>query len=247
MLIRSRREFMKATLRSVGAVGALGGLAKFGEMNALAATVNSGYKALVCIFLAGGNDGHNTVIPISVPSIGEDYSLYFQGRQTLALPQAGLQIIQNGGDTYGLHPLMPEMAALYNAGNATIVANVGTLVKPIDRPTYLQNNQADIPAALYSHPDQVNQWQTHRSERLGVYGLGRSGRRYSCRAERGRGVFTHHLNLGLRALLHGPEYVPLHHPGKRRIESDWRYHPKPHCGLPEHAGLRQRTETGAGR
>ncbi len=160
MLIRSRREFMKATLRSVGAIGALGGLAKLGEMNALAATVNSGYKALVCIFLAGGNDGHNTVIPISVPSIGEDYSLYFQGRQTLALPQAGLQIIQNGGDTYGLHPLMPEMAALYNAGNAAIVANVGTLVKPIDRPTYLQNNQADIPAALYSHPDQVNQWQT---------------------------------------------------------------------------------------
>ena len=160
MYIRSRREFMKTTLRSVGAMGALGSLAKFGEMSALASTVTPGYRALVCIFLAGGNDGHNTVIPISVPSISEGYSLYLAGRQTLALPQASLQIIQNGGDTYGLHPNMPEIAALYNAGNASIIANVGTLVRPIDRPTYLQNNQADIPAQLYSHADQVNQWQT---------------------------------------------------------------------------------------
>ena len=160
MLIRSRREFMKATLRTAGALGALGSLGKFGEMNALAAPVNGGYRALVCIFLAGGNDGHNMVVPISVPSTGEGYSQYLQGRQTLALPQSSLQTIQNGGDTYGLHPNMPEMAALYNAGNAAIVANVGTLVKPIDRATYLQNNQSDFPAQLYSHADQVNQWQT---------------------------------------------------------------------------------------
>ena len=161
MLIRSRREFMKATLRSVGALGALGSLGKFGEMNALA-SVSSNYRAMVCIFLAGGNDGHNTVIPISVPSLQEGYSLYLQGRQTLALPQASLQTIQNGGDTYGLHPLMPEMAALYNAGNAAVVANVGTLVKPINRATYLvnQNNLQDVPAQLFSHADQVNQWQT---------------------------------------------------------------------------------------
>jgi len=150
---------MKSTLRSVGALGALGSLARFGEMNALA-SVNSNYKALVCIFLAGGNDGNNMVIPISVPSVQEGYSLYAQGRQSLALPQASLQTIQNGGDTYGLHPNMPEMAALYNAGNAAVVANVGTLVKLIDRPTYLQNNLANIPAQLYSHADQVNQWQT---------------------------------------------------------------------------------------
>jgi uncharacterized protein (DUF1501 family) len=160
MLIRSRREFMKATLQSVGALGALGSLGKFGEMNALAAAVNSNYRALVCIFLAGGNDGHNMVVPIAVPSVGEGYSLYFQSRQTLALAQGSLQTIQNGGDTYGLHPNMPEMAALYNAGNAAIVANVGTLVKPISRTTYLQNNQADFPTQLYSHADQVNQWQT---------------------------------------------------------------------------------------
>src|SRR5580658_10137008 len=111
MLIKTRRDFMKAALTSVGALGALG---KFGEMNALAAA-NSPYQALVCIFLAGGNDSHNMVIPVSTAQ--QNYSLYAAGRQTLALPQAGLQIINNGADTYGLHPLMPEMAALYRAGN----------------------------------------------------------------------------------------------------------------------------------
>lgn len=160
MLIRSRRDFMKATLKTIGAAGCLGSLAKFGEMNALAATVGGNYRALVCIFLAGGNDGNNTVIPISVPSLQESYNDYQNARQTLALPQAGLQIIQNGGDTYGLHSSMPELAALYNAGNAAVIANVGTLVRPLDKATLAQNNPANIPASLYSHPDQVNQWQT---------------------------------------------------------------------------------------
>lgn len=159
MLIRSRREFMKATLRSVGALGALGSLAKFGEMNAFA-SVNQNYKALVCIFLAGGNDSNNMVVPISVPSLQEDYSLYAAGRQSLALAQGSLHTIQNGGDAYGFHPNMPEMAALYNQGNASVVANVGTLVKLIDRPTYLQGNLANVPAQLFSHSDQVSQWQT---------------------------------------------------------------------------------------
>src|SRR5277367_7040548 len=102
MLIRSRRDFMKAAITSVGALGAFG---KFGEMNALAST-SAPYQALVCIFLAGGNDGHNMVIPISTAQ--QNYSLYAQGRQNLALSQAALQPIQNGPDTYGLHPLMPE-------------------------------------------------------------------------------------------------------------------------------------------
>ena len=80
MLIRSRREFLRDAIRSVSAVGALGGLAKFGEMNALAA--GSGYQALVCIYLAGGNDGHNTVIPISTAQQG--FSVYQNARGTLA-------------------------------------------------------------------------------------------------------------------------------------------------------------------
>ena len=64
MLIRSRRDFIRATVKSAAALGAGSVLAKFGEMNALAAS-STGYQALVCIYLQGGNDGHNTIIPIA--------------------------------------------------------------------------------------------------------------------------------------------------------------------------------------
>jgi uncharacterized protein (DUF1501 family) len=153
MLIKTRRDFIKAALTSVGALGAFG---KFGEMNALAST-SAPYQALVCIYLAGGNDSNNMVIPIATAQ--QNYSLYAQGRQTLALPQAGLQTIQNGADTYGLHPLMPEMAALYTAGNAAILANVGMLVQPTTPQMFQQNLLAQLPTQLFSHSDQQNQWQ----------------------------------------------------------------------------------------
>ncbi len=153
MLIKTRRDFIKAALTSVGALGAFG---KFGEMNALAAT-NAPYQALVCIYLAGGNDSNSMVIPIATAQ--QNYSVYAQGRQTLAIPQASLQPIQNGADTYGLHPLMPEMAALYTAGNAAILANVGMLVQPTTPQIFQQNLLAQLPTQLFSHSDQQNQWQ----------------------------------------------------------------------------------------
>jgi uncharacterized protein (DUF1501 family) len=155
MLIRTRRDFLKAAVTSVGALGAF---ARFGEMNALASTT-APYQALVCIFMAGGNDGHNMVIPISTAL--QSYSVYAQGRQGLAQPQANLQgPIHNGNDVYGLHPLMPEIATLYNAGNAAILANVGMLVQPTTRQIFQSNNLALLPAQLFSHSDQTNQWQT---------------------------------------------------------------------------------------
>ena len=157
MFIRTRRDFMKVALRSVGAAGALEALAKFGEMNALAGT-GGPYQALVCINLAGGNDSHNMVIPIATAQ--QNYSLYQQGRQSLAQPQATLRQIHNGGDVYGLHPLMPELAALYNNGNAAIVANVGMLVQPTTKAIFQSNNQALLPSQLFSHSDQASQWQT---------------------------------------------------------------------------------------
>jgi len=155
MLIRSRREFVKAALTSVGALGAF---AKFGAMNALASTT-APYQALVCIFLSGGNDGNNMVIPITTSL--QNYSDYAQGRQNLAQPMASLQgPIQNSADTYGLHPLMPEIASLYSAGNAAILANVGMLVQPTTKQIFQSNNLALLPAQLFSHPDQINQWQS---------------------------------------------------------------------------------------
>ena len=156
MFIKSRRDFLQAGLSSVTALGALGGMSKFGEMNAFAAGGGS-YQALVCIFLAGGNDGHNTVIPISTAAQG--INLYQQARQNLALPQASLLQIQNGTDVYGLHPKLTELQQLYNGGKAAILTNVGMLVAPgLDRTSYL--NGAAVPANLFSHSDQANQWQT---------------------------------------------------------------------------------------
>src|SRR5580700_5266486 len=106
MTIRSRREFLRNTLSSITALGAVGTMAKFGEMNALATTGSSNYQALVCIFLAGGNNGHNTVIPITTAL--QNYSAYQTGRQGLALPSNSLLPINVGNDVYGLHPNMPE-------------------------------------------------------------------------------------------------------------------------------------------
>jgi uncharacterized protein (DUF1501 family) len=168
MLIRSRREFLRDAIRSVSAAGALGALAKFGEMNALAA--GSGYQALVCIFLSGGNDGHNTVIPIKTAQ--QSFGLYQRARGQLALSQASLLPIDNGNDVYGLHPQLPEIQGLYNAGHAAVLANVGMLVEPIDKVAYNTNNSSIVPNALFSHSDQAGQWQTSIPTGLGSTGWG---------------------------------------------------------------------------
>ncbi len=168
MLIRSRREFLRETIRTVSAAGALGAMGKFGEMNAMAAGAN--YQALVCIYLGGGNDGHNTVVPITTAQ--QPYSLYAKGRGPLALPQASLLPVNNGNDVYGLHPKLVEVRNLYQQGKAAVVANLGMLVKPIDRNIYNTNNTAIIPNALFSHSDQSSQWQTANPTGLGSTGWG---------------------------------------------------------------------------
>ncbi len=167
MLIRSRREFLRNGLRSVTALGALGALGKFGEMNALAAG-GSGYQALVCIFLSGGNDGHSVIVPIETSA--QNYSLYQSARPTLAVPQNALLPISNGPDTYGINPNMPEIQALYNSKAAAAIANVGMLVGPVSRSAYLGG--APVPSALFSHSDQASQWQTAIPSGLGNTGWG---------------------------------------------------------------------------
>src|SRR5579871_5485954 len=168
MYIRSRREFLKDTLRSVTALGAVGSMAKFGEMNALAA--GSSYQGLVCIFLLGGNDGHNTIIPMATAQ--QNYSQYAQNRGGLAIAQNTLLPIANGTDTYGLHPSLVEIQGLYNQGKAAVLANVGMLVQPITRALYLTNNSAVVPNALFSHSDQSSQWQSGIPTGTGSSGWG---------------------------------------------------------------------------
>lgn len=168
MLIRTRREFLRDTLRSVAAVGATGAMARFGEMNALAA--GTGYQALVCIFLGGGNDGHNTVVPMATTQ--QNYSAYQQARGGLAIPQNSLWPIANGSDTYGLHPSLVEIQKMYNQGSAAVLANVGMLVQPLTRAQYLNASGSMVPLLLFSHSDQQNQWQTAIPTGLGSTGWG---------------------------------------------------------------------------
>jgi len=169
MLIRTRRDFLRGSLRSASALGAASVLAKFGAMNALAQSP-SGYQALVCIYLQGGNDGHNTVIPIA--TVQQNYSQYQQTRGGLAIAQGSLLPIQNGGDSYGLHPSLTGIQSLYNQGSAAVLANVGNLVTPIDRAAYQSNNLTLVPAALFSHSDQTNQWQSGIPNSIATSGWG---------------------------------------------------------------------------
>src|SRR4051812_29219601 len=175
MSIRSRREFLKTGLRSVSALGALGAMGRVGQMNALAAG-SPNYRALVCVFLGGGNDGNNMIVPISTAA--QNYNVYAAARQSVALPQASLLPIHpTPGETYGLHPKMPEMQAMFQNGVAAAIANVGMLVTPIpDRATYkvYSTNAALVPVNLFSHSDQTSQWQT--SVPSGVSATGWGGR-----------------------------------------------------------------------
>lgn len=167
MFTRSRRGFLKDALRSVTAIGGASAFAKFGEINALAA--GSNYQALVCIFLSGGNNGHNAVVPITTAQ--QNYSVYQTGRQSLAIPSGSLLPIGVGSDTYGLHPSLVEIQSLYNAGRAAILANVGMLVTPTTRTSYNLPN-AVVPNSLFSHSDQTSQWQTAIPTGLGSTGWG---------------------------------------------------------------------------
>lgn len=123
------------------------------------------YKALVCIFLFGGSDCNNVVIPYT------EHANYFARRGVLALPQASLLQItppSQSGVIYGLHPsLSPEVATpaqmtgllpLWNSGKLAILPNVGTLVQPLTRAQYQAGQPR--PANLFSHEDQADQHQS---------------------------------------------------------------------------------------
>ena len=133
--------------------GALAGAAAFSQLGVLAAhaAATNDYKALVCIFLYGGNDTNNVIVPID--SVG--YANYAQTRSYLALPQSQLLplAVASGAPQFGLHPALPGLQALWASGNLAVVANVGTLVQPLTKTEYLSTATAK-PESLFSHIDQ---------------------------------------------------------------------------------------------
>lgn len=138
--------------------GALAGSAALGQLGLLAAKAApaNDYKALVCVFLYGGNDANNTIVPLDTAG----YANYATTRSYLALPQAQLLplAVAAGAPLYGLHPALPGLQALWAAGNMAIVANVGTLVQPLTKAQYLSTSTIK-PESLFSHIDQQHQWQ----------------------------------------------------------------------------------------
>jgi uncharacterized protein (DUF1501 family) len=116
------------------------------------------YRALVCVFLLGGNDSCNMLVPTG----GPEYAAYAASRQDLAVAAADLHPVTTPpalGTRYGFHPAMPELATLYEAGRLAVVANVGPLIQPTTRDDVLAN-AVPLPPQLYSHNDQQEQWQT---------------------------------------------------------------------------------------
>lgn len=198
---QNRREFLIKSGCALTMTALATQMRHFGLMSAMAQTVDdeksesatppSDYRALVCIFLAGGNDGNNMVIPNHNSATMSNYTTYSNARapQGLAIPQANLLSItvpRMSNLTYGLHPALGPQAAANNIvnngiyelwntgaglGKMAIVTNVGTLVAPMTRTQY-QNRTVPRPFQLYSHSDQVSQFQSGRADLESFTGWG---------------------------------------------------------------------------
>jgi uncharacterized protein (DUF1501 family) len=162
-----RRDFLCRCCTSLGAMALA--IERFGLVNAFAQT--SDYKALVCVFLFGGNDSDNMVVP------HDNYAEYAAVRNpnatTVYIPQEALLPISppSGRETYGLHPSFTALHPLFAEGKLAIVTNMGPLVEPTTRETY-RNGTARRPINLFSHSDQQSLWQTSISTSLSQTGWG---------------------------------------------------------------------------
>jgi uncharacterized protein (DUF1501 family) len=183
-MTQSRRTFIKSTGCALSAAAMISTLDQLNLVQAQAQDqpdVASDYKALVCIFLFGGNDCNNTIVPLD-----SEYNSYFNVRNpaSLAIAQSALIPLPNssggGGRPFGMHPnLSPEVATpaaakglldIWNAQKLAIQFNMGNLIQPLTKAQY----QANIgrPYQLFSHSDQQTQQQTVVSNAVGQTGWG---------------------------------------------------------------------------
>lgn len=158
---------MKSTRRTVLKIGAFSPLfANLAFINEAAAAVATDYKALVMVFLSGGNDYANTLIPYD----NATYATYYGQRPGLAYAQASLQStllrptqpLANGCQ-YALAPALRPLLPLFDQQKLAVLLNVGTLVRPVTKAQYLAGNVA-LPPRLMSHNDQQNYWQATSPE-----------------------------------------------------------------------------------
>ena len=163
----SRRNFLKRsslTLASATAVNSLGLASLLNASNCLAGETD--YKALVFIFLAGGNDSFNMISPKGSGSLRNNYE---QGRRALALPAENLHSLQlrtpaqiYGGETFndfGMHPACSNLANMFNDQELSVLCNIGNLTTPTTRAQYFAK-EVSLPPQLFSHADQQRQFQS---------------------------------------------------------------------------------------
>ena len=156
MIKRSRRDFIrKSGGAAFGAALLASGIERFSLVNSLAAAAPEDYKALVCVFLSGGNDGNNMIVPLD--TVG--YNAYSAVRNASGLAIASDALLPitppSLGTPFGLHPNLTGLRDLFTAQRLAVVANVGPLVQPLTRTQY--RNGAPKPYQLFSHSDQVTQ------------------------------------------------------------------------------------------
>jgi uncharacterized protein (DUF1501 family) len=177
--VLTRRQFIRqAACAAVGTAAMTSNIRDLRFMNAAVAQSNiTDYKALVCIFLAGGNDSNNLIIP-TIQSEWDNYNLI--RKDVLALPIANapanqlvrpISPLNSDGHEYGLHPACPELVTLFNEGKLAILFNTGTLVFPMTRADYYAG-VLQKPPQLFSHADQVTQWQTSVPDQPPLTGWG---------------------------------------------------------------------------
>lgn len=160
----TRRDFLRNSACALGSMALASSIDTFSVVHALTPQGGADYKALVCVFMNGGNDGNNMVVSLDQYD-GPGGSLvegYFNVRNPagLAIGKGDLlPISPASGGSYALHTNMPEMRALFNQGKAAVLCNNGPLVEPLTRTTY-QNGTGKKPLQLFSHSDQVGLFQT---------------------------------------------------------------------------------------
>jgi len=165
---------MKLTRRSF--LGGLGYGAMLSQLPLATRLANAAgatdYKALVCIFMTGANDGNNTIVPTDTTGFNNykavrgDHSL---DSTAIGIPQSSL--LPLSGVNYGLHPSLPALQSLWNSGQLAMLFNTGPLTQLISRDEY-QNKLKPVPQNLFSHSDQQSQWQTAISTQQSSSGWG---------------------------------------------------------------------------
>ncbi len=229
----NRRNFIRNSLTA--ALGGASVYSTFGQMNLLHAATRAqakgfpDYKALVCVFLYGGNDGFNNVVPYTLAG----YNAYNAVRPAIALPRNSLLPLTNtatsaDGFQYALHPSMGGLQTLFNEGHAAIIANVGALVQPTtqtDMWNWMTNGDAfDLPPQLYSHADQMAYWQSSPPSNQPLTGWGGRIADYMAQANTGDAPSLTSLS-GLDAFVRGSNVNGYVMTARNAAEIDFHWDP----------------------